>query len=199
MKELGYPLTWRTACFIGVGNVGCGATIFAHTNGAGDFVLFDALGDPWPIHRCYLDRAKFAKGHWTRNIEVEIPRPKKAWKSVSDIQRVSALSYSSDSLIHVAGYLQEHHPTKRDEWINKVGGLGAQVIWRALSKYPDQFTIVTGDPDAGLQSFTAFGDLKKIRVKKKDMVRASLRPVILMAVKDRPVVFVAESFSVLPW
>ena len=41
MKSLGYSSTWATTCFI---NGGCGAKVFAHTNGRGDFVLFDELG-----------------------------------------------------------------------------------------------------------------------------------------------------------
>jgi hypothetical protein len=40
MDILGYSLTWKTRCFIGSG---CGRTVFAHTNGNGDFVLLDSL------------------------------------------------------------------------------------------------------------------------------------------------------------
>src|SRR5580698_6085384 len=105
MKVLDYPLTWPTQCFIGPGNVGCGAATFAHTNGTGDFVLFDSLGPPWPIHQCYLDRAKLAGANWTRSILVEIPKPKKAWRSASDIKRVSADGYLSGARLHIVGYL----------------------------------------------------------------------------------------------
>jgi hypothetical protein len=57
MKKLGYPLTWETHCFI---DGGCNAAVIAHTNGSGDFVLFDQLGHPWPVHDCYLNRSR----HW---------------------------------------------------------------------------------------------------------------------------------------
>src|SRR5439155_1958626 len=53
MQVLGYPRTWPTTCFI---TPGCNADVFGHTNGFGDFVLFDDLGPPWPIHDCYLNR-----------------------------------------------------------------------------------------------------------------------------------------------
>jgi hypothetical protein len=48
MKHLGYPLTYATRCFI---DGGCGITVYAHTNGTGDFVLFDKLGRPWLGHQ----------------------------------------------------------------------------------------------------------------------------------------------------
>src|SRR5690349_5084588 len=53
MQILGYPRTWKTSCFI---NGGCGKGVFAHTNGFGDFVLFESLGSPWAIHDCYVYR-----------------------------------------------------------------------------------------------------------------------------------------------
>ncbi len=51
MKKLGYKLTWPTTCFLG-----CSADVWAHTEGDGDFVLFDSLGSPWPVHPCYEAR-----------------------------------------------------------------------------------------------------------------------------------------------
>jgi curved DNA-binding protein CbpA len=32
---------------------GCGALVFYHTNGNGDKVLFDSLGAPWQVHKCW--------------------------------------------------------------------------------------------------------------------------------------------------
>lgn len=32
---------------------GCGALVFYHTNGNGDKVLFDSLGIPWQVHKCW--------------------------------------------------------------------------------------------------------------------------------------------------
>jgi hypothetical protein len=33
----------------------CGDTVFYHTNGNGDSVLFDSLGSPWEVHSCWSD------------------------------------------------------------------------------------------------------------------------------------------------
>lgn len=199
MKVLDYPLTWKTTCFIGPGNVGCGAETFAHTNGGGDFVLFDSLGDPWPIHQCYLNRTKLNNNDWTKSFEVEIPKPKKIWKNRSDIQGADAALYLSKPTFAVIGYLQDIQRSKRDDRIKKVGNLGAQVVVKALAKYPDQLTIVTGDPDAGLRSFTAYADLRNLQTKSKGMVRAMLRAVSLIPIKGKQVVFIAEGVSDLPW
>jgi hypothetical protein len=52
VKKLGYKLTWRTTCFLR-----CDSPVWAHTEGNGDYVLFDSLGAPWEIHPCYRDRS----------------------------------------------------------------------------------------------------------------------------------------------
>jgi hypothetical protein len=33
----------------------CGESVFYHTNGYGDCVLFDSLGYPWEVHACWQD------------------------------------------------------------------------------------------------------------------------------------------------
>ena len=33
----------------------CGDTVYYHTNGYNDHVLFDNLGWPWPVHQCWQD------------------------------------------------------------------------------------------------------------------------------------------------
>jgi hypothetical protein len=58
MQAIGQSVTWVTRCFI---DSGCGAHVFAHTNGHGDFVLFDELMPPWPVHGCYLRRFELLK------------------------------------------------------------------------------------------------------------------------------------------
>lgn len=200
MKELGYPWTWPTSCFIGPDGVGCGAATFAHTNGDGDFVLFDSLGPPWPIHACYQRRDQYSDRHWSKAVDVEAPRPKKVWKSASDIQRADAASYRLRSEFHLVGYLQEHHPAKRNQWLKKAGGLGASIIWKILAEHPDQFTIVVGDPDAGLKSYTAFGNISQHRPRAKDMVAVTLRAVpILLGAGEKEFIFIAENISVLKW
>jgi len=52
LQELGHPLTCRLDCWW------CGDDVFLHTDGTGAVALFDALGWPWPAHRCWHERAE---------------------------------------------------------------------------------------------------------------------------------------------
>lgn len=45
------PLTYPTKCWW------CGQNVYFHSNGYGDAVLFDSLGWPWSVHRCWLEHA----------------------------------------------------------------------------------------------------------------------------------------------
>lgn len=45
--------TYPTTCWW------CGETVFYHTNGFGDSVLFDSLGSPWRVHSCW-------KNYWDK-------------------------------------------------------------------------------------------------------------------------------------
>jgi hypothetical protein len=44
-----WPVTYVTRCFW------CPDLVYYHTNGYGDCVLFDELGPPWPVHRCWTE------------------------------------------------------------------------------------------------------------------------------------------------
>jgi len=48
--------TYPTTC------LWCGASIYYHTNGYGDSVLFDDLGHPWQVHPCWTE-------HWSEEKE----------------------------------------------------------------------------------------------------------------------------------
>ncbi len=47
--EIREAKTYETTCWW------CGKTVFYHTNGHGDCVLFNTLGSPWAVHRCWTD------------------------------------------------------------------------------------------------------------------------------------------------
>lgn len=49
VRDIPTPLTYPTKCRF------CQKNIFFHTNGNGDFVLFDRLGLPWEIHGCWKE------------------------------------------------------------------------------------------------------------------------------------------------
>lgn len=161
MKRLGYPLTWRTRCFI---NGGCGEAVHAHTNGDGDFVLFDQLGWPWPVHECYFFRTP-ADGE---------PRaPGDAWHEVRRIEPTPGLGR-----IEAIGTL-----TNYDE--AKLGGFApfrnlprqAQAAVRLqLGDCQSLVTIVTG----GGHEYLAFADLRNVVAAVGDTVGVRLRVITIM-------------------
>jgi len=96
MEALGHASTWETHCFL---PGGCGQQgLFGHTNGFGDFVLFDALGWPWPIHECYQRR--FQLGSETDVVRIG---------STSSIRSVNHHHHhSEDSIFEVIADLEKH-------------------------------------------------------------------------------------------
>ncbi len=133
MKILGYPCTWVTHCFL---DDGCGASVFAHTNGDGDFVLFDDLGPPWPVHDCYANRISvtwasevgdslhpsafdeiLVRVRARRSVD-EIPAARLEKVTVEryeaelpigppDIEPVTAVDYLSKGEFQISGYVQD--------------------------------------------------------------------------------------------
>ncbi|MFK0735578.1 MAG: hypothetical protein ACIWVG_31340 [Gloeotrichia echinulata HAB0833] len=47
-SDTGEPKTYQARCWW------CGEFVFHHTNGYGDYVMFDSLGYPWKIHKCWV-------------------------------------------------------------------------------------------------------------------------------------------------
>lgn len=48
IDQQGSSYSSRTTCWW------CGESVFYHTNGHGDSVLFDELNPPWPVHPCWI-------------------------------------------------------------------------------------------------------------------------------------------------
>lgn len=132
MQTLGFPRTWQTLCFI---NGGCGEKVFAHTNGFGDFVLFDNLGWPWPIHECYLDRfcqpassinsyeirtdalAEYRKTD--ENLPQGIPRT-----VIKNIRSMVALDHIGRPAKLIFGYVQDYVENRVERLVRDFGTLG---------------------------------------------------------------------------
>ena len=89
--------TYPTTCWW------CGETVFYHTNGFGDSVLFDSLGDPWQVHYCW-------KNYW--NQERIQRQGKKHSNSVED----SLILRTSDGIqkkrLILAGAIQSVNKTR---------------------------------------------------------------------------------------
>jgi hypothetical protein len=198
MQVLGYTATWPTECFIAGG---CGKRVFAHTNGFGDFVLFDKLGWPWPIHHCYEDR--FVLGglqNSRRTVDIRedrideyrrtqvpttLPQRKVAG---SEIRAVDPLTAIGRGDILVAGYVQDYFERRADKLAAKMGTLGHQTLNRVLGTARSQLTIVTTE----FKSYTLFADLRDVVVRRKDMVLARIRAVRAVGIRDVPAVFLAD-------
>ena len=200
MKELGYPVTWPIRCFI---NGGCGADVFAHTNGFGDFVLFDNLGWPWPVYECYASRfletspsgnhsirvdrlEEYRTIKVERNAEIPPPTPK-------DISRVEAAHYLDQDAVEVMGYVQDIIENRVAKLILGLGGIGRQQVLRELGTKKGQITIITDR----LQSFSAFADLRTIGISKKDTVMVRLKPVWLLISGKYETAFVCHDIEAI--
>jgi hypothetical protein len=202
MEALGYPVTWPTSCFI---DGGCGAAVFAHTNGYGDFVLFDQLGSPWQVHACYTNRFFRAPitgsglfqvrpdqlQEYRLSQDVRTPAPRKIL--LRDIKKVSPRSLLSESEFLVVGYVQDYFERQAERVANSMGNFGQQVLHKVLGPRKSQITIVTSE----LKSFTVFADLRNVVVKRKDSVLARVRAVQTAAIPGIDSLFLATDLTLI--
>ncbi len=197
MDILGRRRTWRTLCFI---NGGCGKEVFAHTNGYGDFVLFDRLGWPWEIHDCYLDRFCLHVGSTPNRYEIRasaLGEYREAYnktplvmrqKSTRDICRVNASDHVGELQKLVFGYVQDYIENRAEHQLRTLGTIGQQHLRTTLGNNRSQITIVTSD----FESYTAFADLRNVVVRKKDMVAARMKAVRVLGIKGTGAVFLCD-------
>ena len=197
MQVLGHARTWKTFCFI---NGGCGDEVFAHTNGFGDFVLFDRLGWPWPVHDCYLDRFCQPLGNSTNIYEIRadaIAEYRKADEKVPivaskrttrDIRRIIAADHLKDPEKIVFGYVQAYIENHAERLFQGVGTLGHKHLQAILAGNRSQLTIVTSE----FESYTAYADLRNVVVRKKDMVAARLKAVKVLGVAGTSAIFICD-------
>ena len=194
MKSLGYSSSWPTTCLI---NGGCGAKVFAHTNGKGDFVLFDELGWPWPVHDCYLNRycsrpadsaprndssvqsvglasiLSLARNSndYARESREALRAGGVATRPRNDIRRIEPRQGMSGDAFTVVGFVADLHEQYRPRELRSLGMLGEQIATKVIGARNSQITIV----NSGLESFTALADLSRQVIAKGDSVSAELR------------------------
>ncbi len=177
MKSLGYSATWRTKCFLG-----CTRTVWAHTNGHGDFVLLNDLGWPWPIHECYSASGNL-DGEPTgidRNGEKTTPVTpesfaKKRHTSLATITSVTRGALGADSDFAAL-------PKETQSGVRK-----------ALDGRSSLVTFVDGG-DGG--EYSAFIDLKKMPVGFRDIVAVDIKTLDLPTFLNRRA-FVVTRLEVL--
>jgi hypothetical protein len=190
MRATGYPITWPTNCFIGGG---CGQRVFAHTNGDGDFVLFDSLGWPWPVHACYARRYEdddripgLAPTVYLEYRQTSISPPENREKS-RNIVRVTPDAVNGK--VEILGRVQDIVENAAAKRLKRLGGLGGHQVTKRLGGRTSQLTILTDD----FQSFTAFANLSNTVVSRGMSVALRLRAVMLT---PGDMVFVVDDIKV---
>lgn len=197
VKRLGCKRTWLTACFI---DGGCGRPVWGHTNGFGDYVMFDELGPPWRVHPCYEDRfcMRLKAGDAPRQ-KIIIARPAfrlalrddriaayraslpralaQAREQPLDTERILPEFYVKSQPLQVAGVVREIVAAAGSAILKGLGSLGAGVTMKILGQSRSQITIV----DSDLASYTAFVDLSRQKIERGDLVEATLSVVKLDA------------------
>lgn len=164
--------------------------MLAHTNGRGDFVLFDSLGAPWPIHECYearfcervnknlvsglrliIERPTFnitireSRVDEYRAIERHVPSKERA----VDIERIEP-EYFIGQQRTINGIVREVIKNRVPTLQKNLGTVGSEIVAKAIGLRDAQITIV----DVDLASITAFADLRNSGIAKGDLVQATL-------------------------
>jgi hypothetical protein len=200
MQALGYPATWPTHCFIA-----CGAPVFAHTNGYGDFVLLDELGPPWPVHECYEDRFSLRFPSTPGSLAIRPDRleeydailvpslPAVRRVPSRDVKRVNPSDLVGQGELSAIGYVQDYVERRADRLAEKLTGIGQQLFNRVLGNRRSQITIVTSD----LKSYTVFADLSASIIQRKDMICARLKAVRIFGLPDTEALFLADGILTL--
>ena len=167
MKKLGYPATWGCTCFI---DGGCGTGVFAHTNGDGDFVLFDELGHPWPIHECYQKRSIVSGIQQSDNIDYS-NIPKRV--AIIDIKVDQVQADSRNATYNVLGTVTSIKPKalSQCEEFRNLSSAEVAKIKKLLAGRSSLMTI----EDVENRKFTMFFDYKKYEINSLDIVSCRIK------------------------
>jgi hypothetical protein len=172
MEVLGRPLTWRTSCFI---DPECGAEVFGHTNGHGDFVLLDELGFPWPVHACYLrrfelsPRANILKIRATRETYPTLEFRGRHWDQVILIQATADRYWEDVDVVATVTHVEESF-ISRPQFRTLTPHVKAR-LHDQIHRSRAAITLVTGDGE----EYLALIDLQAHRVRFNDVIAATLK------------------------
>ena len=212
MLTLGHPLTYPTKCFIAGG---CGADVYAHTQGHGDFVLFDDLGWPWQIHKCYLDLGSYDSDpcqpkpkcpapdvYTNQEWAQELAQQSQAYKAATQeaaldrrkrpIQNLARISPDLvPTRIQICGYVQDIVEKQADKLLQKLGALGQQLVRKGLGSRQTQLTIL----DHNFKSYTGFADVRQIALGRGSTIMAVLHTEHIVGLGN---VFLFAELDLLP-
>lgn len=175
MRRLGYPLTYPTKCFI---NGGCAKPVFAHTNGHGDFVLFDELAWPWPIHECYFYRTPNDGG----------PSPASSWEQVRPVEP----DPDQHKKLEIVGTLTNYDEAKMGSLrqFRDLPSAAKERVRQQLGECKSLITVVTGH---GFE-YLMFADMRNVVAAVGQTVGVRLKAMMIL---NTPV-FKATQIKVIP-
>ncbi len=197
MKKLGYSLTWPTTCFLG-----CAASVWAHTNGDGDFVLLDSLGSPWPIHPCYETRSS-ARRSQLYDLDLS-DRLEQLLANLDDSQ--NHLSFQRPAHVSVVdpaewvgrpfvrrGLVEFYRERRLEHFIKSIPAAELAQIKRIFGDRKSELAIV----DRNGNLFAIFVDLHDTVVSAGDLVEAEIGA-CRVPIKRLGSVFLCHSLKILP-
>jgi len=206
MKVLGHSATWITTCFL---NPECQRQVWAHTQGHGDFVLFDDLGWPWPIHDCYLSHVSATDSIRLTPTTIEelsallddlfgeskdIAAPEPVAPATNNIRRVSPEDWLGRGPCRVSGYVQDYVENRAARLTRGLGDLALQSIRRCIGNRRSQLTVI----DAQMNSYTFLVDLGNVVISTGWPISAHLRAIRIPLLPRLSTAFICESLEVLP-
>ena len=155
--------------------------------GFGDFVLFDALGWPWPVHECYARRFELAEESGGVR-----------FRSTSGVVASGSYARQSDSIFEVAADLQTHRAgvdvigtvtnveagfVGQSEQFRALGNAQRDEVGKALGGRSSHIVVASGDG----REYGVFADLRTTKIRFRDTVAVRLKPIRLL----NQVVFIA--------
>jgi hypothetical protein len=154
--------------------------VWAHTNGDGDFVLFDELGAPWQVHSCYEELFGTPDSP-----SLDIGDAKvigfagelyKSWDSVRPVHASTSGGQKRFSLLGTVTHVDKGFVSKSPDFRSLPQDSMTEVR-RVLQGRTSLMTIVTGDG----KEFAAFLDLGHDKVSFRDIVLVDLKAVRLIS------------------
>lgn len=144
--------------------------VWAHTNGYGDFVLFDDLGSPWKVHDCYFERFDVHVGRLRKIEHNEVPL--RNWEEVTPINPDAYGLRRRYGFIGTVTNVEKGFVGSSPEFRN-LASIGREEVRKVLAGRTSLMTVVTGEG----AEFTAFFDFSKHPLTFRDIVACDLKAV----------------------
>jgi hypothetical protein len=161
--EIREAKTYETTCWW------CGQTVFYHTNGHGDCVLFDSLGGPWEVHDCWTaywkgqkslrqneTRSAFATEIIARIEQYERSGQTSAYRNLGN--RPAKSTFSQQRMAVLAGAISQSRFIPDELTVARLLGISLEQL---KSSYDDLYTIDRSTNSIRLLSIDELGEGKE--------------------------------------